>query len=80
MSVQMSVQVPAPAGERWMRTLATPEPPVSLAVAPSVIVPESGVPGSVMEAAGAVLSTRRFVTTVEFVEWEALSVETARRS
>ena len=62
--MQMSVQVPAPAGERWMRTLATPEP-VSLAVAPSVMVPERGVPGSVIETVGTVLSTRRFVTSDE---------------
>ena len=79
-SVQTSVQVPAPAGERWIFTLATPEPP-SVPVADSAtVVPARYAPGSVMPAVGAVLSTRRFVTTVELVVLATLSVATARRS
>ncbi len=78
-SVQRSVQVPAPAGERWIVTFATPDPP-SVPVAPTVTVRCRGVPGSVAAAVGAVLSTRRFVTTVELVVLATLSVATARRS
>jgi hypothetical protein len=46
-SVQTSVQVPAPAGEVWMRTLATPRS--ELAVAASATVPRRTAPGSVSE-------------------------------
>ena len=45
MSVQMSVQVPAPAGERWIFTLAIGSSEV--ATAAMVAVPRSGEPGFV---------------------------------
>ncbi len=76
----MSVQVPAPAGERCTFTLATPEPPVSVPVALTVTVPLSGVPGSVMPAVGAVLSTRRLVTAAEVAEPPASFWTRARKS
>ena len=41
----------------WKSTVATPEPPVSDALAASVIVPRFGVPGSVIVADGASVST-----------------------
>jgi hypothetical protein len=76
--VQMSVQVPIPAGERWIFTLRMPPP--SDAVAFSVTVPVSGVPGSVRETVGATLSIRRF-ETVELVELlPATSLPKARKS
>ena len=78
MSVHTSVQMPAPAGERWIVTDETPEP-VSLAVAFSEIVARSGEPGSVIVTVGSVLSTRRFVTVEVFVR-AALSVAIARKS
>ena len=59
---------------------ATPEPPVSVEVPSKLYVPVIGDPGFVIVAAGAVLSTRRFVTVEELVVFPALSVETARRS
>src|SRR5919109_1524623 len=52
----MSVQLPAPAGERWILTFATPDP-ASLAVASRLIVPLMYWPGSVIDTVGAVLST-----------------------
>ncbi len=55
-SVSIVVQVPAPAGERWKATEATPDPP-SLAPAASATVPRSGLPGSVTVPVGAVLLT-----------------------
>ena len=79
MSVQIVVHVDVPVGARWIWTLATPEPP-SVPVAFSVFVPASGEPGSVRPAVGAVLSTRRFVTVAEVVEFVALSAEIARKS
>ena len=78
-SVQMVVHVPAPAGERWIATFATPEPP-SVPVASTVTVPRSGVPGSVRPAVGAVLSTRRFVTVVDVAVPPAVFVAIARKS
>jgi hypothetical protein len=63
--VQTSVQVPIPEGERWIVTEATPEPPVSVAVAPRLTVPERGLPGSVIVTDGAVLSMRRSAITAE---------------
>ena len=54
-SVQTSVQVAAPFGERWMRTDATPEP-ASEAVAVSETVPRSVPAGTVAETAGATQS------------------------
>ncbi len=80
LSVQMSVQVPAPAGERWILTLATPEPAPSPAVASSVIVPFRYWPGSVIVTVGAVLSTIAPEYTVELAVLPALSVATERKS
>ena len=54
-SVQTVVQVPDPSGARWMTTEATDER-ASVAVAPSVTVPESGLPGSVIATVGGVQS------------------------
>ena len=76
----MSLHVPVPMGETWNFSEATPDPPVSVEVPSNVFEPVIGEPGFVMVAVGAVLSTRRLVTTVELVELVALSVETARRS
>ncbi len=79
-SVQIVVHVEVPVGARWMATLRTPEPPVSVPVAFSVTVRRSGEPGSVSDAVGAVLSTRRFATVEEVVWFPALSVVMLRRS
>ena len=38
-SVQTSVHVPAPAGERWILTLATPEPPSDADAVRLTVVP-----------------------------------------
>ena len=54
----MSVQVPAPAGERWKSTLATSES-TSLAVPFRVTVPARGEPGSVRLPVGLTLSTKK---------------------
>ena len=51
----------------WNASAVTPVAP-SLAVPDSVRVPISGVPGSAIVAVGAVLSTRRPLTTTEV--WE----------
>ena len=75
----MSVHVLVPAGERWTFTLATPEPP-SVPVASTLTVPRRGVPGSVMPAVGAVLSTRRLVTVVEVAVPPEPFVAIARKS
>jgi hypothetical protein len=79
-SVQMSVQVPAPPGERWIFTFMTPEPPVSVAVALRVTVSRRFAPGSLSEAVGTVLSTRRLATVGEIDVLETLSVASARKS
>ena len=79
-SVQMVVQVPVPVGARWMTTLRTPEPPVSVLVALSVTVSRRGEPGSVRLEVGAVLSIRRLVTVAEVAGLPATSMVTARRS
>ena len=55
---QMSVQVPAPAGDRWTLTDARPDPP-SLAVFASDTGACSGLPGSFSVVAGTVLSVTR---------------------
>ncbi len=78
MSVEIVVQVPAPAGERWKATEATPEPP-SLDPAARATVPRRLAPGSVRLAAGAVLLTRR-PATVEVVWLPAASLTSTRRS
>ncbi len=78
-SESIVVQVPAPAGERWKATEATPESG-SLAPADRATVPRSGVPGSARLAEGAALLTRRSATTDEVVWLPAASVATARRS
>src|SRR5919197_3004373 len=75
----MPAHVPAPAGDRCTLTLATPEPP-SVALALTVTVCRSGVPGSVMPAVGAVLSTRRFVTAEEVTVAPRLFWAIARKS
>jgi len=54
-SAQTSVQVPAPAGERWIATEATPLP--SEAVAPRETVPRMAAPGSVIVTVGPPLLT-----------------------
>src|ERR1044072_5852166 len=56
-SVQMSLHVAALAGERWIRTDATP--PVELAFAVSVTVARRGLTGSFSDTELIVLSTRR---------------------
>ncbi len=66
MGVQIVVQVEVPLRAYWSATAETPEPP-SDAVAPSVTVPLSGILGSVMVTAGAVLSTMMSVSTEEDV-------------
>jgi hypothetical protein len=58
--VQRLVQLPV-AERYWRMTPARPEPP-SEALPETVTLPVSGEPGSVVDAVGAVLSTRRFVT------------------
>ncbi len=55
MSVSIVVQVPAPAGERWKTTEATP--PASVAVAVRATVARRLAPGSVRATTGAVLLT-----------------------
>ena len=57
MSVSTVVQVPAPAGERWKASEATPVPPGSEPEPVSETVPRRLAPGSSWEAEGAVLST-----------------------
>ncbi len=74
----MVVQVPAPAGERWKATEATP--PASLEVAARATVARRLAPGSVRATTGAVLLTRRSATTAEVVWLPAASVATTRRS
>ena len=78
LSVQIAVQVLAPAGLRSIVTEAMPPP--SVAVAASVTVPPSGEPGSVRATTGATLSMRMLVRTVEPVVLPAWSRASARRS
>ncbi len=75
------VQVPAPIGERWNWTVATPEPPASaeLLVRPTVPRTLAQSAGAVIEPVGLVLSTRT-VIVAEVWELPALSVVTTRRS
>ena len=77
-SMQICVQVPAPAGLRWKATDWTPM--ASVAVAVRFLVPVIGVPGSARATAGAVLSTRRPATVAEVVWFPAPSRAIARRS
>ena len=79
MSVSTVVQVPAPAGERWKVSEATPLPPGSEPEPVSETVPRRLAPGSSREAVGAVLST---VTVRVAGVWlfPATSVTTARSS
>ena len=70
----------APASEYWYATLATPEPPMSLATDVRLTVPSRFAPGSTITARGGVLSTRRKPTTVEAVWLPAPSVATVRKS
>ena len=55
LSVQIVVQVPEPLGARWMVTDATDER-ASAAVAATVTVPDSGLPGLVIATVGGVQS------------------------
>jgi hypothetical protein len=60
-SVQIEVHVP-PGEVRYSNaTVATPEPPMSVATAATVVVPVSGPVRPASATDGAVLSTRRFV-------------------
>src|SRR5919108_595223 len=77
----MFVQLPVPAGERWNCAEATPEPPSaeseSTEIVPPTLAPAAG---AATEPVGFVLSTRRFVTAIEYATLPAMSVATARRS
>ena len=77
-SVQIVVHVLAPAGERWLTKLVTPE--TSEAVAPTVTVPRRGEPGSVTATAGPLLSTIRAATLADAVVSVEKSVATVRSS
>ena len=79
MSVSTVVQLPAPAGERWKVSEATPLPPGSEPEPVSETVPRRLAPGSSREAVGAVLSTST-VMLPEVKELPAASVVCARRS
>ena len=74
------VQMPAPAGERWNRTVAIPEPASAESLV-SAIVPRTFAPppGAVTEPVGSVLSTRTVITG-DVKTLPALSVVTTRRS
>ena len=81
------VQVPAPAGERWNRALATPEAEPPTAGSAELEVTETEAPRTFAAAAGAVtapvgfvLSTRTLVIVVEVKVLPALSVVITRRS
>ena len=81
-SVEMVVQTPAPAGERWNAAEATPEPASveleeTVTAAPRTLAPEAG---AVIDPAGAVLSTLTLVTVAELKVLPTLSVVTTRRS
>jgi hypothetical protein len=77
-SVAIVVHVPAPSGERWNATDATPEPP-SAALAESARLPRRNWPGSVSVPVGAVLSMRTFAAVCVRV-LPAWSVTKTRRS
>ena len=74
------VQVPAPAGERWNWTVATPDP-VSAELLVSATVPRTLAPaaGAVTAPSGSVLSTR-IVIAADVKLLPALSVVMTRRS
>ena len=72
------VHVPAPAGERWKTTVATPEP-VSAESLASTIVPPTAAPfaGAVIEPVGAVASTSHVKVTSVASVFPAASVARA---
>ena len=76
------VQVPAPAGERWNWTVATPEPPASAELLVSAIVPRTFAPGAgaVTRARRRVLSTRTWIVAGAASAFPAASVVKTRRS
>ena len=80
LSVQMSVQAFAPAGERWISTEATPEPVPSLTVAVIVALPDRGEEGAFRLIDGGLLSTRLLVRLPEAATFPALSAAVARKS
>ena len=70
-----------PFGASSYTTVAMPEPPVSLVLDASVMVPPTGSPGLSMVAPGGVLSMRRLPMTVgEASTLPATSVATERSS
>ena len=73
MSVSMVVQEPPPAGRRWNATDVSPEPPVSLAVALSVIDWRRFAPGSFWLLVGADVSDLTSLEEVAVVQLPALS-------
>jgi hypothetical protein len=75
------VQVPAPAGERWNWTAATPEP-ASAELLVSAIVPRTfaAAAGLVTEPVGSVLSTRTWMVAGAASAFPAESVVKTRRS
>ena len=75
-SVEIVVQLPWPAGDRWKLTVLTPVPPVSVAVALRSTVPPRFVPGSSSVVAGAVRSTVTLRSAV--LVWPTLSVAITR--
>ena len=74
------VQLPAPAGERWNCTVATPEPLSAESLARAT-VPRRFAPvaGAVTEPVGGVLSSRT-VTRADAAELPLTSLTNARRS
>ena len=74
------VQVPAPIGERWNWTVATPEPEsAELLVSETVLRTFAASAGAVIEPVGLVLSTRTVIVAEVWV-LPALSVMWTRRS
>ncbi len=61
--VQTSIQIPVEDGRTWKRTEDTPVPAPSSTVAVSVVVSRTTGEGRLTVTAGAVLSTRRALTT-----------------
>ena len=76
------VQVPAPAGERWKRALATQKPPSAEFEVTETEEPRTfaAAAGAVTAPVGFVLSTRTLVIVVEVKVLPALSVVITRRS
>ena len=75
------VHVPAPAGERWNCTVATPEPESAESLVSATVVPRRFAPalGAVTLPVGGVLSIRT-VTPAEAVELPETSLVNVRRS